>query len=82
SAASPPTRDFGSAAVLRQNFARVLATTPTAYRAKFACADESAAWPAQSSARDQCAGVGRVVWRTSSPEWPTAARQYSSDCVG
>lgn len=34
---------FGSAAVLRQNFARVLATTPTAYRAKFACADESAA---------------------------------------
>ncbi|WP_426187350.1 GlxA family transcriptional regulator [Microbacterium sp. TWP3-1-2b2] len=34
---------FGSAAVLRQNFARVLATTPTAYRAKFACADEPAA---------------------------------------
>ncbi|MGM7670493.1 GlxA family transcriptional regulator [Microbacterium sp. A93] len=35
---------FGSAAVLRQNFARVLATTPTAYRARFACiADESAA---------------------------------------
>lgn len=34
---------FGSAAVLRQNFSRVLATTPTAYRAKFACADESAA---------------------------------------
>src|SRR6478735_9094841 len=28
---------FGSAAVLRQNFARVLATTPTAYRARFAC---------------------------------------------
>ncbi|GGD64874.1 GlxA family transcriptional regulator [Microbacterium murale] len=34
---------FGSAAVLRQNFARVLATTPTAYRAKFACVDEPAA---------------------------------------
>ena len=34
---------FGSAAVLRQNFSRVLATTPTAYRAKFACADEPAA---------------------------------------
>jgi transcriptional regulator GlxA family with amidase domain len=34
---------FGSAAVLRQNFARVLATTPTAYRARFACAEESAA---------------------------------------
>ncbi len=29
---------FGSAAVLRQNFARVLGTTPTAYRARFACA--------------------------------------------
>ncbi|MGV2982291.1 GlxA family transcriptional regulator [Microbacterium sp. AGC85] len=34
---------FGSAAVLRQNFARVLATTPTAYRAKFASVEESAA---------------------------------------
>ncbi len=28
---------FGSAAVLRQNFARVLGTTPTAYRAAFSC---------------------------------------------
>ena len=28
---------FGSAAVLRQNFARVLAMTPTAYRARFSC---------------------------------------------
>ncbi|MEJ1154131.1 MULTISPECIES: GlxA family transcriptional regulator [Microbacterium] len=28
---------FGSAAVLRQNFARVLGTTPTAYRARFTC---------------------------------------------
>ncbi|CAI9390969.1 GlxA family transcriptional regulator [Microbacterium sp. T2.11-28] len=28
---------FGSAAVLRQNFARALGTTPTAYRARFAC---------------------------------------------
>lgn len=35
---------FGSAAVLRQNFARTLATTPTAYRATFACRrDEDAA---------------------------------------
>lgn len=34
---------FGSAAVLRQNFTRVLGTTPTAYRARFACAvDERA----------------------------------------
>jgi len=32
---------FGSAAVLRQNFARVLGTTPTAYRARFACNDET-----------------------------------------
>ena len=32
---------FGSAAVLRQNFARVLGTTPTAYRARFACSDET-----------------------------------------
>lgn len=28
---------FGSAAVLRQNFSRVLGTTPTAYRSTFAC---------------------------------------------
>jgi transcriptional regulator GlxA family with amidase domain len=28
---------FGSAAVLRQNFARTLGITPTAYRARFAC---------------------------------------------
>lgn len=28
---------FGSAAVLRQNFSRVLGITPTAYRARFAC---------------------------------------------
>ena len=34
---------FGSAAVLRQNFSRVLGTTPTAYRSTFSCADESAA---------------------------------------
>jgi transcriptional regulator GlxA family with amidase domain len=35
---------FGSAAVLRQNFARVLGLTPTAYRARFSCAsDESSA---------------------------------------
>lgn len=34
---------FGSAAVLRQNFSRVLATTPTAYRTTFACVAESAA---------------------------------------
>ena len=31
---------FGSAAVLRQNFSRVLGTTPTAYRARFSCADD------------------------------------------
>ncbi|MGM1018654.1 MAG: GlxA family transcriptional regulator [Actinomycetota bacterium] len=36
---------FGSAAVLRQNFARVLGTTPTAYRMTFSCRtdDETAA---------------------------------------
>lgn len=35
---------FGSAAVLRQNFARVLGTTPTAYRMTFSCTrSESAA---------------------------------------
>ncbi|MEV8267756.1 helix-turn-helix domain-containing protein [Microbacterium sp. NPDC076911] len=32
---------FGSAAVLRQNFARVLGTTPTAYRARFTCMPEA-----------------------------------------
>ena len=42
---------FGSAAVLRQNFARVLATTPTAYRARFCCTAESTdAAPAASLA--------------------------------
>jgi transcriptional regulator GlxA family with amidase domain len=34
---------FGSAAVLRQNFSRVLGTTPTAYRATFSCVVEPAA---------------------------------------
>ncbi|MEU1971368.1 helix-turn-helix domain-containing protein [Microbacterium sp. NPDC019599] len=36
---------FGSAAVLRQNFARVLGTTPTAYRARFTCHGESMTAP-------------------------------------
>lgn len=34
---------FGSAAVLRQNFARVLGTTPTAYRMTFSCTREGSA---------------------------------------
>jgi transcriptional regulator GlxA family with amidase domain len=34
---------FGSAAVLRQNFSRTLGTTPTAYRARFACTPEALA---------------------------------------
>lgn len=34
---------FGSAAVLRQNFARTLGLTPTAYRARFACTPEAEA---------------------------------------
>ncbi|GAA1128821.1 MULTISPECIES: GlxA family transcriptional regulator [Microbacterium] len=33
---------FGSAAVLRQNFTRMLGTTPTAYRARFSCASDEA----------------------------------------
>lgn len=33
---------FGSAAVLRQNFGRMLGLSPTAYRARFACAAASA----------------------------------------
>ncbi|AZS38524.1 HTH-type transcriptional regulator CdhR [Microbacterium lemovicicum] len=38
---------FGSAAVLRQNFARTLGTTPTAYRATFSClrAEDAASTP-------------------------------------
>jgi len=32
---------FGSAAVLRQNFARTLGMTPTAYRSRFSCAREA-----------------------------------------
>lgn len=34
---------FGSAAVLRQNFSRILATTPTAYRSTFSCTTSSVA---------------------------------------
>lgn len=34
---------FGSAAVLRQNFARTLGLTPTAYRARFTCAGPASA---------------------------------------
>ena len=42
---------FGSAAVLRQNFARVLGTTPTAYRARFACTlDEAMEVPSPPTA--------------------------------
>ena len=37
---------FGSAAVLRQNFSRTLGTTPTAYRARFACPVADPALPA------------------------------------
>lgn len=36
---------FGSAAVLRQNFARVLGLTPTAYRARFSCATDESVEP-------------------------------------
>ena len=45
---------FGSAAVLRQNFARVLGITPTAYRARFCCTaspmDDAAALALESVA--------------------------------
>lgn len=37
---------FGSAAILRQNFARVLGTTPTAYRATFSCIPSGSSVPA------------------------------------
>lgn len=40
---------FGSAAVLRQNFARTLGTTPTAYRARFSCTPVPAAESALAS---------------------------------
>ena len=41
---------FGSAAVLRQNFARVLGTTPTAYRSRFTCSLDEASAPAEARA--------------------------------
>ncbi|TDN91178.1 helix-turn-helix domain-containing protein [Microbacterium sp. BK668] len=41
---------FGSAAVLRQNFARVLGITPTAYRARFCCTAPAAATDAAAEA--------------------------------
>jgi transcriptional regulator GlxA family with amidase domain len=44
---------FGSAAVLRQNFARVLDTTPTAYRARFCCTTEAEAAAARSAREAQ-----------------------------
>jgi AraC family transcriptional activator FtrA len=44
---------FGSAAVLRQNFARVLGTTPTAYRARFCCTPAGAGAAAQVSAGER-----------------------------
>lgn len=34
---------FGSAAVLRQNFARTLGLSPSSYRARFSCSDEAVA---------------------------------------
>ena len=37
---------FGSAAVLRQDFARTLGLTPTAYRARFSCGEAARAGPA------------------------------------
>ncbi|WP_314453623.1 helix-turn-helix domain-containing protein [uncultured Microbacterium sp.] len=37
---------FGSAAVLRQNFARTMGLTPTAYRARFSCAGSGEVAPA------------------------------------
>ncbi|BDV32183.1 GlxA family transcriptional regulator [Microbacterium terricola] len=41
---------FGSAAVLRQNFARVLGLTPTAYRSRFTCTRDEIAARADESA--------------------------------
>ena len=43
---------FGSAAVLRQNFARTLGLTPTAYRARFSCAGEVPAASVADERRD------------------------------
>ena len=40
---------FGSAAVLRQNFARTMGLTPTAYRSRFSCAGEAASAPASEA---------------------------------
>ncbi|WP_394686020.1 GlxA family transcriptional regulator [uncultured Microbacterium sp.] len=42
---------FGSAAVLRQNFARTMGLTPTAYRARFSCAGETASGSAPPRGR-------------------------------
>ena len=55
---------FGSAAVLRQNFARVLDTTPTAYRARFCCtreAMEAAGVDAATGRRDAAAVLEPVA---------------------
>ncbi|MDN3496753.1 helix-turn-helix domain-containing protein, partial [Planococcus sp. APC 4015] len=41
---------FGSAAVLRQNFARALGTTPTAYRMTFSCRQDEQSTDAAASA--------------------------------
>jgi AraC family transcriptional regulator, transcriptional activator FtrA len=52
---------FGSAAVLRQNFARTLGMTPTAYRARFACT------PAAMDAADSPLLADAVPVRASAP---------------
>jgi transcriptional regulator GlxA family with amidase domain len=44
---------FGSAAVMRQNFARTLGITPTAYRARFACIDDDSCATGDSAPREE-----------------------------
>lgn len=46
---------FGSASVLRQNFSRVLGTTPTAYRATFCCEIGTGGSALDRDAREQAA---------------------------
>ncbi|WES63460.1 helix-turn-helix domain-containing protein [Microbacter sp. GSS18] len=52
---------FGSAAVLRQTFARVLGMTPTAYRARFSCTTSEPGADAADGAADELAPLETVA---------------------
>jgi transcriptional regulator GlxA family with amidase domain len=64
---------FGSAAVLRQNFARTLGMTPTAYRTRFACTPEAEAAAASPASATPATSASSATSATSAvPAAPVA----------